>query len=89
MERYIRADNPNKSLRIEHWHSPAKATDGQREGLLYRVEFSVPVVNLREAKIERRTSNYYLFILGEKIIAKQITPSDWDAVKICKVLDNP
>jgi hypothetical protein len=89
IERYIRADIPNKSLRIDRWHSPLKATDGNKDGLLYRIEFSISVVNLRDTKMERRSSNYYLFVVKDSIIAKQITPAGWEAVKICKILDKP
>jgi hypothetical protein len=87
IERYIRADIPNRSLRLDHWHPPLRASDGQKEGLLYRIEFSISVVNLRDANIERRNSNYCVFVVNERIMTKQITPAGWKAVKICKILE--
>jgi hypothetical protein len=87
IERYIRADIPNRSLRLDHWHAALKASDGQKEGMLYRIEFSVAVVNLRETKMERRNSNYYVFVVNDRIMTKQITPAGWEAVKICKILE--
>jgi hypothetical protein len=85
IEKCIRNDISSKSLRIEHWHPPRRARDSQKEGLLYRVEFSVQVVNLREGQMQRRNSNYYLFIVDDSIIGKQINPSGWEAVNICKI----
>jgi predicted Zn finger-like uncharacterized protein len=88
LERYIRSDNPSKSLRIEHWHQPVRAATSQKEGLLYRVEFSIAIVNLGEGRMDRRSSNYYLFVADNDIVAKQIAPSGWGAVKICRILEN-
>jgi hypothetical protein len=89
IDMYIRADIRNKSLRIEQWDAPVRATDGHKAGLLYRVTFSVAVANLRENNMERRTCCYYVFVVGNSIIKKQIKPNCWDAVTICKILDNP
>jgi len=89
MKKYITKQYADRRPRYGEWHAPKKATYGKKEGLLYRVEFSILVPNLYQGREERQSLNYYVFVVNGKIVTGEALRGGWETVKTFKILGNP